>query len=154
MVAAEAHKVCDWIAGRPRHADLEYVHFIRQVDFTDLGGTRQVDAIFPMNDAPAAAAWLDGTGGPKLDIGHDHARRQPKAWARAIQPVARFAGRTLMPRVVKRALHPLWMKSGVFTNAASGYATVDLGSDVERFIAEHYAADRALHEEARSRQAA
>lgn len=151
MVAQEARAVCDWLAARPRHADLEYVHFIRQVDFTDLDGTRQVDAVFPMARADAAAAWLASRTGLQLDIGHDHARRQPKPWARTIQPVARFAGRALMPRPVKKALHPLWMKSGVFANAASDYAKVDLGKDVEQFIADYYAADAALNAEAKAR---
>lgn len=153
-IAEEAKAVCDWLAARDRHADLEYVHFIRQVDFTDLDGERQVDGVFPMNNASAAADWLAKQGGPKLEIGHDHARRQPKPWAKVIQPAARFAGRNLMPRALKKALHPLWMKSGVFANAAKGYGEVNLGSDVEQFIAEHYAADAALHAEAQKNVAA
>ncbi|MEP5171327.1 MAG: hypothetical protein ABJQ42_00050, partial [Erythrobacter sp.] len=89
-----------------------------------------------------------------LDITHDHARRQPKPWARAIQPVARFAGRNLMPRGLKRAMHPLWMKSGVFSDAAKGYDAVELGADVEAFIKEYYAADAALHASAQQAAAA
>lgn len=150
VVPQEARAVCDWLSGRDRVADLEYVHFIRQVDFTDLDGARAVGAVFPMNNAAAAAAWLVAAGGPELDITHDHARRQPKPWAKIIQPVARFAGRNLMPDALRRALHPLWMKSGVFSNAAATYATVSLGNDVEAFIAEHYAADAALHAEAQA----
>lgn len=151
MVAAEAKRVCDWLSGRQKHANLEYVHFIRQIDFTDLDGERRVNAIFPMNGAAAAAAWLSAQGGPTLEIGHDHARRQPKPWARILQPAARFAGRTLLPRQAKRALHPLWMKSGVFANAASEYGAVNLGADVEGFIKDYYAKDIALHDEAKAR---
>ena len=149
QVALEARAVCDWLDAQRRHADLNYVHFIRQVDFTDIDGARKVGGVFPMTDAAAAAAWLDAQTGLALDITHDHARRQPKPWARVIQPVARYAGQHLMPRTIKRALHPLWMKSGVFSDAAKGYAAVDLGADVEAFIEEYYAADIALHDEAK-----
>ncbi|MBY6005207.1 hypothetical protein KUV62_14885 [Salipiger bermudensis] len=150
MVAEEAARVCGWLDQRPRHADLEYVHFIRQQDFVDLDGTRMVNAVFPMNAMGAVAAWTEQACGFRLEVGHDHARRQPKAWAKRIQPVARFAGRKLMPRTVKRALHPLWMSSGVFANAAQGYRDVSLGDDTEAFIAQYYAADAALHAEAQA----
>lgn len=149
MVAQEARAVCDWLSTRPRHTDLEYIHFVRQVDFTDIDGTRLVDAVFPTSAMDAVSIWFRENGGIDLTVGHDHARRQPKPWARGVQPVARFAGRFLMPKALKRALHPLWMSSGVFSNAAGEYARVDLGKDVEDFIASHYAADAALHEEAK-----
>ncbi|MEP3441086.1 MAG: hypothetical protein ABJN72_06375 [Sulfitobacter sp.] len=154
QVAQEAAAVCEWLAARDRHADLDYVHFIRQVDFTDIDGTRRVDGVFPMARADIAAQWLGARTGLVLDITHDHARRQPKPWARAIQPVARFAGRNLMPRGLKRAMHPLWMKSGVFSDAAKGYDAVELGTDVEAFIKEYYAADAALHVSAQQAAAA
>lgn len=148
IVTEESKRVCDWLSGQSRHADLEYVHFIRQVDFTDLDGVRRLDGVFPVSETEKAAEWLRETSGLDLEIQHDHARREPKKWARGIQPIARFAANSLMPHSVKRALHPIWTKSGVFRNAAAGYSSVDLGSDVEDFVKAYYAEDFNLHEEA------
>jgi hypothetical protein len=62
-----------------------------------------------------------------------------------VQPLVRAAARTALPASVRRAVHPLWLKSGVYETAAQGYRELDLGADVERFVAERYAADAALH---------
>ncbi len=153
IVADEARTVCDWLAARPYHTDIDYIHFAQQVHFTDLNGKRVVSAVFPLSDTTALSHWIAAKTGLSVTVGHDHARRQPKPWARAIQPVARFSGRWLMPKAVKRALHPLWTKSGVFADAAKGYASVSLGEDVERFIKDYYAADAALHAEAKAHAA-
>ncbi|MBO9474883.1 hypothetical protein J7413_15140 [Shimia sp. R10_1] len=147
-VIEEARNVCDWLSARDRFYDETYIHFVRQVDFTHLDGQRMVTGIFAVKDTAMLCDWVKTTTGLSIDIGHDHARKQPKKWAKTIQPMARFAGRTLMPRSVKKALHPLWMNSGLFTSASSSYAAVDLGNDVENFIQNYYAADYRLHNEA------
>ncbi|WP_141134364.1 hypothetical protein [Jannaschia aquimarina] len=146
VVREEAARVCEWLATQARPVALEYVHFIPQSHFIDMDGRRIVNAIFPTDRMDAVADWLDEAG-LHIEITHDHARRQPKPWARPIQPIARFAGRYLMPHAIKRALHPIWARSGAFADAAGGYAQVDLGSDVEDFIASYYASDQKMFEE-------
>lgn len=153
-VRDEAKSVCDWLSKNPRPLKLDYIHFCPQVDFVDLEGTRRVSAVFPMRAMAEVETWIAARTGLAIEITHDHARRQPKPWARVIQPAARFAGRRLMPQALKRALHPLWMASGLFAPAAKGYGAVDLGADVEAFIASYYAADARLHAEAQARLAA
>lgn len=151
LVRGEAARVCEWLEGRGAFCDVEYIHFSRQTDYADLRGDRVVSAIFPMDRTELAARWIETEAGLRLDIGHDHARREPHRWAAAIQPAARYVGRRLMPHAMKKALYPLWMNSGVFSDAASRYETIDLGGDVERFIADYYASDARLYEEAMSR---
>ncbi|SDG96921.1 hypothetical protein [Alloyangia pacifica] len=153
LVIHEATRVKEWLSEHPRVLGLEYIHFTPQVDFVNVDGVRQIDAIFPMSQMASAASWIEAHVGLHLSIGHDHARRQPKPWARALQPAARFAGRKLMPHAVKRRLHPLWMASGVFSNASKGYSAIDFGPEIEGFIAEYYAADADLHREAQANAA-
>jgi hypothetical protein len=153
-LADDAARVCDWLGRRGSFADLEYIHFSRQVDYVDLDGERIADAIFPVDRTEALAAWLTREVGLKVSIAHAHARRQPKPWARPIQPVARFAGRNLLPRGLKEILHPIWTRSGAFADAASAYGKVELGAEVEQFLAHYYAADAALHAEAMARTGA
>lgn len=148
LVRREAAIVCNWLDRRGAFCDVEYVHFSRQTDYADLRGDRVVSAIFPLDRIDLAARWIEGETGLRLDIAHDHARREPRRWAGVIQPAARFIGRRMMPRAVKKALYPLWMNSGVFSDAASRYQSIDLGADIERFIADYYAGDARLYEEA------
>ena len=150
QVAEEAQRVCDWLDGRGAFFEREFIHFTRQIDYAEVSGARIVTAIFPVDGADAVAAWIQRETGLALDVTHDHRRREPRAWARAIQPAARFVGRRLIPRTVKKAIYPLWMNSGAFADAAKRYDAVHLGDDVERFITDHYAADAALHAEAQA----
>lgn len=143
-VIDEAARVCDFLAGNPRSLAAEYIHFTPQSDFVCLSGERIVEAVFPIRETGALARWAQHETGIHLEIEHDHARRQPKPWAKNVQPLARFVGHTLMPAAVRRAVHPLWVKSGVFATAAKGYSTIELGADVEAFIRDYYARDEAL----------
>lgn len=148
LVRREAACVCDWLDGRGAFSEVEYIHFSRQTDYADLRGERVVSAIFPLDRIDLAARWIEAETGVRLDVAHDHARREPRRWAGAIQPAARFIGRRVMPRAVKKALYPFWMNSGIFSDAASRYRSIDLGEDVERFIADYYAGDARLYDEA------
>ena len=47
-VTREALRVCDWLEGREAFCEMEYIHFTRQNDYADLGGKRQVSAVFPI----------------------------------------------------------------------------------------------------------
>ncbi|MES2666263.1 MAG: hypothetical protein V4712_09195 [Pseudomonadota bacterium] len=145
---SEAAQVCDWLAGRDHFSDLPYIHFTRQTAFTDLNGSRIVSAVFPVDRMDALSHWLTATAGLTIEVTHDHARRQPKPMARLLTPVVRLASRTLLPRPVRRVLHPLWTGSRLFDTAAKGYAKLDFGPEVETFITQYYAADTALHDEA------
>lgn len=148
LVCREAARVCEWLEGRGVFCDVEYIHFSRQTDYADLRGERVVSAIFPLDRIDAAARWIEAETGLRLDVAHDHARREPRRWAGVIQPAARFIGRRVMPSAMKKAFYPLWMNSGAFSDAASRYDAIDLGEDVERFIAHYYAADASLYDEA------
>lgn len=147
-VAEEAEKVCTWLDGRGRFADLEYVHFIPQRDFVFLEDERILTHVFPVDRTDVLSHVMQRETGLTVNIPRTHARRQPKSWARTIQPAARFAARNLMPHPVKRMLYPIWTGSAVFDDASSTYQGVDLGSDVETFLAHYYADDAALHNEA------
>ncbi len=148
LVRREAERVCSWLDGRGPFSTVEYIHFSRQTDYAELRGERVVSAAFPVDRIDLAASWIEAETAVKLDITHDHARREPRKWSGPIQPLARFVGRRLMPAGVKKAIYPFWMNSGAFASAANRYSAIDLGHDVERFIADYYAGDAALYEEA------
>lgn len=154
LVRREAADVCDWLDGRGTFCDVEYIHFSRQSDYADLCGERVVSAVFPMDRIDLAAGWIAAETGLRIDVTHDHARREPRIWAGAIRPAARFIGRRVLPPAVRKAVYPLWMNSGVFTDAAGRYAAIDLGAQVERFVADYYACDARLYEEAARQSAA
>lgn len=148
LVIEEIGNVCDHLARVGPQHQLEYTHFVRQVDYTDFEGVRVVDAIFPMDRMDKAAEWIEAKTGLKIVVVQDHVRREPKKWSRAIQPAARYIGRNLLTPPVKRAVYSLWMNSGVFANAAGRYQAIPLGAEVESFIAEYYRQDFALYKEA------
>ncbi|MEP2474937.1 hypothetical protein [Roseobacter sp.] len=144
-VAQEARAICDWLDARDVFADIEYIHFARQIDYVEIDGTRFVPNLFPLEQLTALEHWLETTADLRIEVTHGHIRRQPRKWARVVQPAARMLGRTLLPRPIKQALHPYWIGSAMFSNASQGYDTVDFGADVEAFIAQYYAPDAALH---------
>jgi hypothetical protein len=145
QVRREAEGVCEWLAGREAFSTVEYIHFSRQIDYAELRGKRIVSAAFPLDRLDLAARWVEDETGLRLEFPHEHARREPRRWAGAIQPAARFLGRRLMTPGMKKALYPLWMNSGVFSDAAGRYRAIDLGAEVEGFIAEYYARDARLY---------
>ena len=149
LVREEAARVCEWLAGKPHFHQPEYIHFTRQIDYVELDGERWVEQVFPLEQTGGAAQqWVCAHTGAEIDFAHTHARREPKSWAGKVQPLARFVGRTLLPKPLKRAIYPLWMNSGAFADASSRYRDIALDADVERFIADYYAADAALHAQA------
>lgn len=151
IVAEEAGRICEWLDQRGPFCDMTHIHFSRQADYANLRGERIVSAVFPMDRADLAAQWVATETGLQLDVTHDHARREPRKWANPIQPAARFIGRKLLPRPIKKAIYPLWMNSGAFANAASRYQSIALSPSVEAFIADYYGCDTALYEEAASK---
>ena len=148
LVNEEARRICDWLGGRGPFAEAKFVHFSRQIDYVELGGERIVDAVFPINRIDAAVRWIAAETGLWVDVTHDHARREPKRWARSIQPAARYVGRKLMPEPLKRVVYPFWMNSVAFDNASERYRSVRLHADIEGFLASYYSADLHLYEEA------
>lgn len=150
VVTEEAMRVCDWLDGRGAFSDMEYIHFTRQSDYVELDGARHVTALFPLDRTDAAEAWIAEGAGEAIEVTHDHARREPKAWAKPIQPVVRFVGRNLIPGPIKRAIYPLWRASGAFEDASKRYKAIELDPKVESFIDQYYARDGELLEEARA----
>ena len=149
VVTQEALRVCEWLGAREAFCDIDHIHFTRQADYVTLRGERRVSAIFPIDATAAAAEWVGRETGLTIEVPHEHARREPKRWSKAIQPAARFAGRHLIPGPIKRAIYPLWRGSGVFDDASKRYKAIELDSEVERFVSEYYAPDAALYREAR-----
>lgn len=149
-VRDEAARVCDWLDAHPDSSRLEYIHFARQSGFTDHEGKRIADRVFPVDRTDALAKWIAAETGLEVVFPSLHVRRQPKSWARGVQPVARFVGRRLMTAGVRRVVHPLWQASGAFADARQSYAGVDMGAEVEAFVADYYAGDFALHEDAQA----
>lgn len=148
VVTREALAVCEWLEGRGPFCDIGYIHFTRQTDYVELDGTRLVDALFPISRTDAAAHWIAAQTGLEIAVAHEHARREPKKWASTLQPMARFAGRRIIPGPVKRALYPLWRNSGAFADASKRYRSIALDPAVETFISRYYAADNALYAQA------
>lgn len=145
LVRDEAKKVCEYLAKHTAFCEMEFIHFARQTDFVDRDGERIVTAIFPVEAIDKATRWIERETGLKLTVEHGHTRREPTRIGARIRPVARLAANGLLPRRVRDMIHPLWVKSGLFANAASRYDASDLGSDVEAFIAGFYAPDLALY---------
>ena len=54
-----------------------------------------------------------------------------------------------MPDILRQKLYHAWRGSGAFNDAAQRYDAVNLGPDIEAFIASYYAPDYALLAEAR-----
>jgi hypothetical protein len=148
QVTEEALRVSEWLSARGTFCDIEYIHFTRQSDYALLRGERKVTALFPIDAADAAALWVKRETGLVIEVAHEHARREPKSWAKSLQPAARFVGRHVIPLPLKRAIYPLWRGSGVFDDASKRYKTIELADEVERFVAEYYAVDAALYREA------
>lgn len=147
-VTQEAMRVSEWLGARGAFCDIEYIHFTRQSDYVALREARKVSAIFPIEDAHKAAEWVLRETGLAIEVAHEHARREPKSWAKAIQPAARFVGRNLIPLPIKRAIYPLWRGSAVFDDASKRYKAIELAPQVEAFVGEYYAEDAALYAEA------
>ena len=65
---------------------------------------------------------------------------------RAANPsVGSALSRNALPRPLRAALRPLWLKSGVYESASQNYGDIDLGAATEAFIAKRYAEDARLH---------
>jgi hypothetical protein len=148
QVTEEALRVSEWLGAREAFCDIDHIHFTRQADYVALRGVRKVSALFPIDAAEAAADWVKRETGLTIEVAHEHARREPKSWAKSIQPAARFVGRHVIPLGVKRAIYPLWRGSGVFDDASKRYKSIELADEVEQFVAEYYAEDAALYREA------
>ncbi|WP_039857177.1 hypothetical protein, partial [Novosphingobium pentaromativorans] len=118
LVREEAARVCEWLDGRGAFATVEYIHFSRQRDYADNAGERIVSAVFPVDRIDLAAHWLQAEAGLHLEFAHEHARREPRKWASALQPVARILGRRVLPQRLRKVIYPLWRNSGVFADAA------------------------------------
>lgn len=153
ILQEEAAHVCGWLDGRRLFADLEYVHFTRQIDYTHLEDVRRVARIFPLERTGAMVAWL-ASHGIAVELKMHHARRQPQKWFKGVQPVVRFLARNGLPGPVRRAIYPLWMKSGFFDTASAHYDKRAFSPDIEAFIARYYADDAALHRQAQEEAAA
>ena len=148
VVTEEALRVCDWLDGRDAFPDMEYSHFTRQSDFVELDGERMVTALFPLSRTDVAEAWIAEGAGESVEVEHTHARREPKPWAKPLQPVARFVGRNLIPGPIKRAIYPIWRASGAFEDASKRYQSIALDDRVEQFITSYFARDIELLAEA------
>ena len=148
QVTEEALRVCEWLGAHESFCDIDHIHFTRQADYVRLRGERKISAIFPIHATAAAARWVQRETGLAIEVAHEHARREPKRWAKSLQPVARFVGRRLIPRPVKRAIYPLWRGSGVFDDASKRYQTIRLDSEVEQFVSKYYFEDAKLYREA------
>jgi len=150
-VREEAELVCNWLDGRGNFHDKEFIHFARQIDYVDLDGERMIDAIFPIDRTDAAEAWIEEKTGIKMGIAHEHARKEPKGLGHVLHKPASVIGRNLLPSGLRKAIYPLYKNSPLFDDAAKRYKTTELGSKVEDFIANFYADDFLLYQEAAAR---
>jgi len=148
LLLDEAKRVCDWLADRTIFCEMEYIHFSRQIDYVEKDAERVVSAIFPLDRVDAAEQWIAENTGLQLSVEQGHTRREPTRLGAKVRPAARFVANNLMPHAVKRLVHPLWVKSGLFGDASKRYTEIELSDDVERFVADFYAPDVALYAEA------
>jgi hypothetical protein len=148
----EAREVVDSLAGREALADLSFVHFTRQIGYLDLDGTRVVAHVFPIDNLDALWGWMRQRFGlDMLKVRQANASVQPKP---ALKALLRHAGpvyRAAVPRPLRRRVFDLSRKAGLMEKASTNYARIDLGRDIESFIADYYAADAEAHDAARAR---
>ncbi len=148
----EAREAVAFLDGRSAFADLPYIHFSRQTDYLDLGGTRVVSEVFPIDNLDALWTWLRSRFGLKgLQITQANVSVQPKPALRALLRHARPAYRAAVPRPIRRHVFALSRKAGLLERASTNYARIDLGHDIDTFIADYYAADAEAHDAARAR---
>lgn len=148
-IVEEASRVCDWLAVQDRFCNDEYAHFVRQSEYCEYEGRVIHEGIFPLEMLGSLYAWLhEAHGFPLILPENQRIGRRPRGWLAPVYPVARFAGRTLMTDGLRKALYPLWLNSGVFAPTSSGYHKLNLGKDVEDFVAAYYGRDRVLYDQA------
>lgn len=142
----EAGAVADWLSGREIFCDLEHIHFSRQCDYVEWEGEPFVKHCFAIENLSGLNDWLT------TRFGIEPANSEPKNQTRQvrkgmsmIKPVGSFIGRHVLTRPMRRLIYPLWLNSGVFRKSAEAYATIDLGSDLEAFVASYYSRDAMLH---------
>ncbi len=146
MLRDAAARICDWLEAHEEFADLRYIHFARQTDYLMLDGRQVVDELFALEQLPQLEDWLHRTYGvPRFLEQSTNQSRQPKRWFRHVQPAVRALSRSALPRPLRAALRPLWLKSGVYESASQNYGDIDLGTATEAFIAKRYAEDARLH---------
>ena len=151
IVCEEAVTVCAWLDQRGPFNDQPFIHFNRQIDYIDLDGERIVDAVFSIRHTHDAEAWIESKTGTQITIKREHVRREPKPAAKLLNPALRVIGRRLVPQSIRETVYPHWRNSKLFQSAFQRYDAVDLGAEVESFIAQHYAADFILYDEVEAR---
>lgn len=147
-VGDEALHVIEHLSsGKSNHLLLEFIHFTRQTDFIELEGQQIVTKVFRLDQTHQIAGWLTDETGLTLSIAHDHARRQPKPWAKNLMPVARFIGRNILPPVIKKSIYSLWVNGPAFNSASNSYKSVAFPDEVENFIQTYYERDKKLFDQ-------
>lgn len=145
VLQESAKGMCDWLNDHEVIYDLQHIHFARQNEFISADGQQLVGRLFAIENIRDVETWLgsDYQVAPFLQNSRNQSKK-PKGKARHLVPLAR-SGAKLLPRSVRRLVHPLWINSKLFEKAASAYSQMDLGTDVERFIEQRYKEDSALH---------
>jgi hypothetical protein len=63
----EARRVIDWLCGRERFCDAEYIHFSRQVDYVALDGEQLVRHVYPVEEMGRFGEHLSRVAGVAFD---------------------------------------------------------------------------------------
>ena len=63
----EARRVIDWLGGRERFCDAEYIHFSRQIDYVALDGERLVRHVYPVEEMARFGEHLGRVAGVEFD---------------------------------------------------------------------------------------
>lgn len=149
-IEAEAERVCAWLSERGGpFCDVEHIHFARQCDFVEHEGRRIPDRIFPIERLERLYTWLRAVHGLAIEAPvPERVGRRARGGLGPLHRAASAAGRTLLTPGLRRAVYPLWLRSGAFVPASGGYGRIAFGEDVEAFVRGHYARDLELHREA------
>lgn len=148
VVRREAAAIVEWLSGRERFCDLEYIHFTRQTDFIQEDGAQRVSRIFTVERIGQMGDWL----AERFAVERPQEVRanptvRPAGWFQPVAPLVMSAYKRTVPWALRERLTPLWRQSGLLKSVDS-YASMRLDPGTERFVEERYGADAALHREA------
>lgn len=143
----EVHRVIRALEQGETARKVEYVHFIRQVDFVSLGTERVVQNLFPLDRLDELAKAMGAVTERKIDL------RKKSNQSGTKSSGARFLARkigTISKRWLPASVYePIRIRALERLHVPTDPEKLELlsHSDIQNFVKSYYATDRELHEE-------
>lgn len=155
LTTEETKQHLDRVFGALSHAPdwpgVEYVHFLRQTDFVGLRGDQLVDDVFPIENINGLTVEMGKYIGQTLPSpGHENATiHNPTAALSAAKAIGGVLRRFVPERIYGRTRRMLEQRLGrpTLTDRYRAHRLSELPA-VRDFVAEFYAADAVLHQNA------